>query len=239
MPDSPVEAAVRELHTLYHTNRRTQRRLKRTSRIITFCTLFVFTAALIALYSKANRMYALEQFKDPVEREAKEILQHLAPEMETLAREAGPVYARLAEERLEEALPMVHEATRTELHRLSESLTARAGATLNTSLTRLSQRQQRNLEAHFPSLATAAGGEEMKLRWKETIEDDVRAVLTEFRDRYAGDVDRLQGTLNGFRPNQFEEMTEEQVTRHFVHLWLMRLDRLVMEDDLGGGLDDE
>ena len=42
------------------------------------------------------------------------------------------------------------------------------------------------------------------------------------------DLGELEATLEQFRSHQFELMSEEELTRQFIHLWLMKADRLVM-----------
>ena len=37
--------------------------------------------------------------------------------------------------------------------------------------------------------------------------------------------------MEQFRSERFEAMSEEELTRQFIHLWLMRVDRWVMTGD--------
>lgn len=239
MQDSFVEGAIRELHDLYLTGRAKQRRYRQTSRILTFATLGLFAAFLLAFYSKANSMYAMENFHEPLQKQAHILATQLAPNLETLLAEAAPVYAKEAIAKFEEALPTVREASQNELKRLSTSLRVRAENQMNATLQRIAEKNRRKLQEHFPSLASVANPGALEEKWKKTIEEDTIQVIEEFRTKYTRDVQMLRNSLEGFRSSRFEEMGEDELTRYFIHLWLMRLDRLILEGDLGGEFDNE
>ena len=87
----------------------------------------------------------------------------------------------------------------------------------------------------FPQLSSAEGADEWGTQWMEAIEADLADVLAHFEIRYSEDLGALEATLEQFRTDGLEDMTEEQLTQQFIHLWLMKVDRLVMHGDGGYG----
>ena len=88
---------------------------------------------------------------------------------------------------------------------------------------------QQRIGRHFPSLATAQGLDASGRRWSTALEGDAEQILTHFHERYVGEIGELQATLEGFRPNDFEHLSEEELTQKFLHLWLIKLDGLIMQ----------
>ena len=58
-------------------------------------------------------------------------------------------------------------------------------------------------------------------------------ILANLEIRYSEGLGSLQATVEQFRNEELEAMTEEELTRQFVHLWLMKVDRWVMLGDEG------
>ena len=153
------------------------------------------------------------------------------PMLQSLWAETAPVYREMAREKFQTALPAFQTSSRTEWEALRANLAENAGNKVQAALGRISKRQQRRLAEHFPRLSTKKGTDEIGTVWMETIEKDLEAVLLHFHERYAADLDELAETLEQFRPSQYEGMTEDQLTREFLHLWLMKADRWVMLGD--------
>ncbi|MCZ6691763.1 MAG: hypothetical protein O7H41_19420 [Planctomycetota bacterium] len=239
MDHPSVESAVQELHEIYRAGKTRRKRFKTISRILTCCTLGVFVAFLGAIYGKANTMYALEKFQDPVQQKAQVILKQLAPNLETLLKEAGPTYARLAVEKFNEALPTLRADSQRELERLATTLSAHAEGQLNATLERIAEKQQKMLQAEFPSLTSDQKTQALQDKWRSTIEEDTRTIIREFQTRYSRDVALLRNSFEEFDTSRFDGMEKDALMRYFAHLWLMRLDRLVLAGDIGGKFDNE
>jgi len=56
-------------------------------------------------------------------------------------------------------------------------------------------------------------------------------------ERFGEDILGVEATMRRFLPNEFEDLTEEELARQFIHLWLMKVDRLVLLGDAGRPLE--
>ena len=71
----------------------------------------------------------------------------------------------------------------------------------------------------------------MGLRWVKMLEDDFEEAVLYFHGRYTEDLGELEATLEQFRNEELENMPKDELTRQFIHLWLMKMDRWVMLED--------
>jgi hypothetical protein len=124
---------------------------------------------------------------------------------------------------------VLQENSQRELDILLASVNTDAQERIHESLDRLATQHQQRIGAHFPALSTNAGIEAAGKRWSTALEGDAERILDHFHERYVGQIGELQATLEGFRPNDFEHLSEEELTQQFLHLWLIKVDRLVME----------
>ena len=128
----------------------------------------------------------------------------------------------------QEALPAVREASVLELQALRTNLIANAHERVGESLERISRRQYALLAEHFPKLSAPEHMDRMGEHWMESITGDLAAVLVHFEMMYSEDLGQLAATLDQFRGSEYEQMSEDEVSREFIHLWLMKLDRWVL-----------
>lgn len=207
--------------------------LTKISRLLSLALVLVLVGFLTSIYGKVTSMYAPENFEKPLQEEARYLLPKLEPELRMLWEETAPVYGELAVEKFEEALPAVQIATEAEIAALRRSLVANAEDRIDEALARIARKRERQLKQHFPTLATKDGADEMGMRWMEAVEADLEEILLYFHDRYSGDLGELAATLEQFRSDEFEQMDKDDLTRQFIHLWLMKVDRMVMLQDIG------
>jgi hypothetical protein len=233
MADPMLDKDLREMSRGYHEGNSRLKMLKQISRVVSIGFVIVLLVFVASLYTKARAMYAPENFTVPLQDEMQYLLPRLEPELRALWNETAPVYGELALEKFETALPQVQEASQVELEALLDSLSTNAEKRIEESLSRILSRQHRVVGKHFPSLTTSEGIEELGARWQNTLEVDSEQVLLHFHDLYAEDLGELQATLEQFRLSRFEELSKEELTRQFIHLWLMKIDRLVTQSDEG------
>ena len=236
MTDAAVDSSLQELHQKYHASRMRQKKFKRISRILTLVFVGVILGYLFMLFGRFKTQYHPDNFEEPLARRAQELLPILRPEIERLVNEVTPVYADMARQKMQDALPELQAVSFREKEIFLTSIREQGEDQLNASLERIADKQQAKIEKYFPNLATSEGVDKIGKRWKARIEKDSGAILVHFNDLYTKDIAALETTLEGFRPNEFESMSEEELSRYFLHLWLVRLDRLVWLGDAGEGL---
>ena len=127
----------------------------------------------------------------------------------------------------------------TEWQDLSSGLIDRAGPEVEALLGRVEQRQWNRIVAHFPNLDRPDAKEVFVEKWSTIIVEDHLAFVDDIERRFGADVVDLHGTLDGFRPNRFEDWNRDRLTRHFVHLWLVLLDRHLLKLNAAEPLPDE
>ena len=233
MPESDLHADVRSLRDTYQSRKSSLQKLKRISQGLGAVFIVVLLAFLAGLYSRAADMYAPEKFVEPLQKEAQVLLPKLEPELRTLWDETAPVYVEMATEKLQLALPELQERSQKEMELFLTSLSANAERQIHGALNRVVARQQQVFEEQFPALATQDGLRQVGNRWVSTLESDAEDVILHFHDSYVTDLGELAETLDQFRSSEFEGMSDEELARQFVHLWLLKLDRWVMEGDEG------
>ncbi len=223
-----------ELRGLLDEHRQAQSQLKNMGRISQAATLLlaiVVVGFLVLLYGRISTMYAAENFEEPLRSQAAYLLPKIEPELRILWRETAPVYERLASEKLADALPVIQEATHHELGVMLTNVRERATRRVDLAVHRVAERHYEGIRTHVPNLADPDRAQERGSQWMEAISEDLTDVVVHLNQRYLDDLGELEATLEQFFPNEFESMSEDQLTRQFIHLWLMKMDHLVMERD--------
>jgi hypothetical protein len=237
MAEPFLDAELQELRDSHQAATSRLKTLRQISRGLTVLFVVTLVAFLAGFYFKVTNMYAPERFEEPLREEALNLLPRMETELLMLWEETAPVYGELALERFEEALPAIQNASQRELNALLSNLKTNAQERVDASLARLHARHHERINRHFPNLSTAEGAEERGMYWMETVESDFEHILGHFHDRYFEDLGHLEATLEQFRRNDFEQMSAEQLTRQFLHLWLMKVDRFILLADQGESLD--
>ena len=233
MSDPSLDRALREFHQAHLSAQAILKKLNNGNRALSLALVVVFLSFVVALYGNVTDMYAPEKFDGPLQEEAKKLLPRLEPELRLLWEETAPVYSEMAVEKLTSALPEVQAAGQKEFETLLANLKTHAEQRTNAALMRISSKQEARLRESFPDLSTEEGAEERVLEWVESFEGGFEEILAHLEIRYSQDLGELQATLDQFRSSEFEGMSEDELTRQFVHLWLTKIDRWVMLEDGG------
>ena len=228
MTDPPADQVIRSLRDDHRKAKATLKNLARLGRVLSIVLIVVFVGFLTHMYGKVTTMYAPEQFEKPLQEEARNLLPKLEPQLRQLWTETAPVYGEMAMNTFQEALPAVREASVLELEALRTNLIANAHERVGESLDRISRRQYALLAEHFPKLSAPEQMDRMGEHWMESITGDLEQILVHFEMMYAEDLGQLAATLDQFRGSEYERMSEDEVSREFIHLWLMKLDRWVL-----------
>jgi hypothetical protein len=231
MEDPSLEAGLRDLRQEHSAARARLTTATTVSRLMTMVLVLVLVGFVAAIYSKVTAMYAPENFEAPLQEEARNLVPRLEPELKRLWGETAPLYGQMAMEKFETALPIVEQTTLEELATLRTNLTEHARDHVDSSLDRISRDLRGRMQAYFPELSTPEGAEALGQRWMESVEQDFEQILLHFHERYAEDLGELEATLEQFRNEELENMPKDELTRQFIHLWLMKMDRWVMLED--------
>ena len=222
---------LRELQDNHRQARSQLKTLTQIGRLMSIVLIVVILGSIGALYGKVTTMYQPENFEQPLQEEARAILIRAQPELQKLWAETAPIYGEMAMSKLEEALPEVQEASQREWETLRASLATTAEDKIHAALQRISSKREKQLQSYLPKLSTAEGAEEMGMLWMVSVEKDFEDILLHFTDLYTEDLGELAATLDQFHSTEFDEMPEDDLMRHFAHLWLLKADRLVMLTD--------
>lgn len=228
MKDPVLESELRTLRNDLHTAKQEEKKLARVGQGLTIIFIIVFLGFVASLYNKVAAAYSPQSFERPLHDEAQNFLPKLEPELRILWDETAPVYGQLASEKMEMALPALQDASRREFEGLLANLKANANRQTHDALDRVAHKQQKRLEQQFPKLSRPAEAEALGGRWLAALEGDFDQVASHVNERFAEDVLEVETTLRQFLPNEFEDMSAEELARQFIHLWLMKVDRLVL-----------
>ena len=202
------------------------------ARLETVGLFLVIVCFMVALYFLVSTNYTADKLRPPVPAHVKYLLPKVQSSLEEVVNDVKPIYLELARQKFKEVLPDLRQATGEESAKLTASLSARVTSQIEGTLDRLENRQWDRLVGHYPDLAEKKLRNKYQKKWRDGIEEETSELLLGFQKRYGEDVSQLRQSLDGFRPNRFEHFTQDQLTRHFAHMWLMILDRHVL-DQLG------
>jgi hypothetical protein len=226
---NPAETeSVQRLEEALRTASESRRRARWYSRLGTLATLVVFCGLVFLLYGSMKERYSWKRLEEPVRIETERLTPLVHESLRAVAMEAGPVYGRLAQERLEAALPILRTSVQKEWEILADRMATKAEPEVTAAVERIADRQWKRVVSHYPHLDNEAGRVAIAEKWKDVLDQEHAKLFADFDLKVGGDLITLSNTIEGFRPNRFEVWDEEPLTRHFVHLWLMLLDRQVL-----------
>lgn len=235
MSNSDIDGTVEKIDLVYRSGREKRKKEKTISRSLTLSILLVFSGFLITLLFKMQSMYAMENFEEPLRREAKILTPPVRNHLTRVLEEVRPTYVELARSKFGEALPVAREKARKELDILGNNLATHAEKGVNDVLDDFSRQQEERLLSHFGENLSQGRQKEIADIWMKHVKTHSAEFLVDFQNQYSGDVARLQKQIDSFRSERFENMDRETLMRYFVHLWLIRLDlELMREIDEGG-----
>ncbi len=233
MADPGLESELRALRDDLRTARQQEKKLARIGQGLTIVLIIVFVGFVATLYNKVVAAYSPRNFEGPLQEEAQNFLPKLEPELRILWDETAPVYGQLASEKLEMALPALQDASRREFDALLFNLQTSVNRQAYDALDRIALKHQKRLEQQFPKLSSPEEAEALGDRWLVALEGDFKQVASHVTERFAEDILDVEMTLRRFLPNEFEDMSEEELARQFIHLWLMKVDRMVLHGNEG------
>ena len=233
MSDLSPDEQLRELARSHQAAKAQLTGLVRAGRVLSVLLVVVLVGSLAMLYGKVTTMYAPENFEEPLRQEAENLVPVFEPELRTLWEETAPVYSHLARDKFETVLPDIQEASQKELDALMGNLKASAEQRTHEALERIYLRHNARLRGHFPVLSTPEGAEERVQYWLESIESDFGEIVAHFETRCSEDLGHLEATFEQFRSSSLESMSQDELTRHFAHLWLMKVDHWILTGDQG------
>ncbi len=233
MTDPGLESELRALRDDLRTARQQEKKLARIGQGLTIVLIIVFVGFVAALYSKVVTAYSPQNFEKPLQEEAQNFLPKLEPELRILWDETAPVYGQLASEKLEMALPALQDASQREFDGLLFNLETNANLQTYAALDRIALKHRKRLEQQFPKLSRPEEAEALGVRWVEALEGDFKQVASHVTERFAEDILGVEMTLSRFLPNEFEDLSEDELARQFIHLWLMKVDHMLLYGDEG------
>lgn len=234
-PDASPPPRVEGLEEAFRAAKEEEFRLRGRVRLLTLGLFLVVVGCLTSLVVRAAKQYGPRQFEPHARRELARLVPLLGRNAMGVVEEVRPEYVRLAREEFQKTLAPLRATAAEECQRLGDSLRKRAEGQIERTLERLEARQWERLKAEFPVLADAAAQARYRERWKSELVTNGREVVLDFHERFGRDVQKLWGTVQSFRPNPCENMSEDRLHREFLHLCLMLVDRQVMAPDEGKG----
>ncbi len=233
MSDRSPDQQLQELSRDHEAAKAKLKSLVMVGRVLSIVMVVVLVGSLFMLYGKVTTMYAPENFEEPLRQEAENLIPVLEPELRTLWEETAPTYASLARAKLDTVLPDIQEASQRELDALLQNLQLNVEQRTNQALQRIYTKHDSRLREQFPRLANEDSADDLVLQWAENIESDFGEIVAHFEARCSEDLGHLQATFEQFRSSSLESMSRDELTRHFAHLWLMKVDHWVVTGDQG------
>jgi hypothetical protein len=231
MQDGSEDRHVAELDQLLGEARESAARMRRAQMFATLGLVAVFVVAVGAMYVKGRAMYTAEAFQASLAPQ----LEELRPDLEDTARNvvdtAGPHYARLGQERLEDVIPALGAAVRVELDGMSASLASRAERKVTDAIVKVEQKQVDRLRRLYPDLDQREL-ERLSNKWAGDIQRDTELVLADFHERAMTDFTILGTTIESFGPSRFDDMPRDELVRYYAHLWLSLVDDEILHGDV-------
>lgn len=231
------ESLLKELEHRYSQATAAEQKFRRIRWALLVALFGVVAFYVVAIINRFGTMYAVDKFRVPLQQEMEKVAPRVRDALLAVVEKARPVYADLAAKKFSEAQPHLERALLQEWRALSDNLSYTAETELHATLTRVGEKQLAAVEKRFPFLHEEAKRERFKEKWKARVEENIKVSLQDFHDKYRGDIERLRERLEKFRPNDFEKWTKEELTRYFVHLWIVLLDRAILgldQVDVGG-----
>ena len=219
---------LREAYRGYCAHRESEARYRRMEVMMSVTLGCIVVAFVAASYFTVRANYSDEQLSARLNSE----ISALAPEISNALFEVGeqvmPTYVEMGEKKLREALPQVELALNKELEKLWAGVTEQVETDFNASLDRSAKKLEERLREEFPELLDEPGLALLETEINEMLEKDTGEFLNSFFDRYSQDLNKLYKMIDGFHPNRFERLSDEELAAQYVHLWLTLLDREIL-----------
>jgi hypothetical protein len=229
MADPILEEEIRCLEKTLSAARAAERQAWFVGRIGTAILLLLLLGFLTLIVLAAREQYRWSKFDPHVRREVDRIVPLFGDRLRIVADEIRPEYVRMARATLDETLPVLRDNGEREWRGFVDAVSRRADNRIQEAVDRLEILLWERMRKHFPELTDPEQRARFVARWRDKIESDLMEILDHLHHRYQHQLAVLQADIDAFRPNRFEPFTQEQLARHWVHLWLMLLDRYIVE----------
>lgn len=216
--------------------RRGQAVLKSMRRIRLGLTLLLFAIIvgfLFAFYSHGKNAWTPEKFEPYAKDELKRLTPAVSNAVQTVLGDVGPHYDKLMRKKAKEAQPELEARASKEMIALFNESEQVVKAELRTVVRTAYAHQLDVMKKEFPRLGDEARAELLQKRLEAGLEKDADLITEQVARRYMKEIQKVQDEMMLFRPNRFERMSEEDLGRFFIHLWVQLLDLHLMEN-LGG-----
>lgn len=235
MADPSNDDLIRRLDQNYTDTQNQVARLKTVSRTFSILTVLVFLGFLWALVTKIGEQWEPKRLQALVAYEVDQLDEPLLTAVQVAATEVSPVYQEMASKEFEKLIPELEKEAVKEIDGLVKGIMATAGKKVEAAIERVELKQRELVMRQFPKATLPAEDPIGLLGTEEERREDLLLVMRAFMNRYQDDVAKLQETLGGFRNDAFDRMSKDTLMRYFAHLWLMLLDRHLMQKDLEKG----
>ncbi|MCZ7643859.1 MAG: hypothetical protein M5U26_01020 [Planctomycetota bacterium] len=234
MSDLTEDQLIEQIRQTYQQGHRSIEALGRVRLWLTVALTAIVVLFLFSLFAKASSMYKARNFEEPLREESERLQPIVQNAMRNYVEKVGPQIGKLAQERFQQIRPQLEKDMREEWELFAQSVSTRTDREIREMLFRIQDRQMAIFVEHFPSLKTTEAQEAFKNRLEESLRRNMDEILVHFETRYVRELQGLEGTIHKFRPNRFERLSQDDLSRYFIHLWLNLLDLHLMEDENGG-----
>jgi hypothetical protein len=185
--------------------------------------VLVIVFYLMAFYTTAGSMWDPENFKEPMTEELKRLQPSLRNSAQNAIERVKPEYMKRAREAFTAIRPHLAMRVKKEWEAAAPDLSATAKREIKDAVIRVYYRQNTELKKHFPKLEDETRRELLRKRFEESLRKDIDAILVDFEEMYVRDIRKIERTIQRFRPSYYEHLSEDELGRHYVYLWISLL----------------
>lgn len=232
MGEPSTEEVIKSLDDTYAANKARITRYRFASRIITWVTVGVFFSFAYAIYSKVAFHMQEARWTAAVRNESTRLAQVAKPYATRYFQEVGPIYRSAFADAFNEVLPELKQHAKLAVDDAADRIKQSAGDQMEQISDRALNKQKHLILQEFPTMKDDKKFAKKQRQWKWDIQDDTRQIVQNFYEKYTRDVAELKATLKSFRSERLRGHSQARLTRQLVHLALLMLDRLVLEEDV-------
>lgn len=226
---------IRRLDQNYTDTQEQVARLRKVGRTISILTVLVFGGFLWALVSKVGEQWNHARLESLVAYETDRLQEPLLGAVRAAATEVSPIYQDMIKRKFDELIPELEKEAVKEIDGLVSDIMKTAGQSVEDAIERVERKQRELVMREFPKAKLPSEDPVGLLGTEEERREELLLVMRSFMNRYQEDVAKLQETLGGFSNAAFDRMDRDSLMRYFAHLWLMLLDRHLLQKDLQEG----
>ncbi|HET6201574.1 MAG TPA: hypothetical protein VFI25_02090 [Planctomycetota bacterium] len=209
---------------------RIQRRARTVGGLVAVGALAIVVGCVGLCYRTVRSNFSEDRVRRAASEEAEQLLPTLREQGVALLREVQPTYVAEGKRALRGAMPELGKRLEHELLGLAANLSRRTDEALGAAFVSAAEETRRELRAAFPDLHEKAL-EERLAGFESRLREETERFLAE-TTRVSGPAqERFVATLARFP--RLKELSDEELQRRFLHLWLLLVDL-----ELTGGMTD-